>query len=335
MKYSLNAGEWNSVFAVPASVVDRYIKLASAGSLKLILFLMRHGGKEFTDEQLIEALGFRREGELEDAALFWIQRGLIRYDNTSLAAAAEEAPMQIKLPETEDIQPEKKAKSSVRAVTDSSAAIYTAADIADRINTDKAVAYLFKEAQNLYGRLIKQPESRTILMLVDQYELPAEVAVMLLRYCFKIGKTTPAYIQSVAQSWSDDGINSVEDADKRLAKLEQRFAAEEQLRKSMELKTKFSSKQLTFIKTWTEDWGFSVEMIMHAYDITLDNTGGMNFSYTNKILENWHADGITTKDAADELSRSRKGGKRPAVSDAMSSINVDDIMNDVMSKYQS
>ncbi len=110
MKYSLNAGEWNSVFAVPSSVVDRYIKLASAGSLKLILFLMRHGGKEFTDEQLIEALGFRREGELEDAALFWIQRGLIRYDNTSLAAAAVEAPMQIKLPETEDVQPEKKAK---------------------------------------------------------------------------------------------------------------------------------------------------------------------------------------------------------------------------------
>ena len=28
MNYSLNAGEWNSVFAVPASVVDKYIKIA-------------------------------------------------------------------------------------------------------------------------------------------------------------------------------------------------------------------------------------------------------------------------------------------------------------------
>lgn len=332
MKYSLNAGEWNSVFAVPSSVVDRYIKLAGAGALKLLLFLMRHGGESFTDEQLKDALGFRREGELEDAALFWVQRGIIRYDNTSLAAAAEELPEQQTLPEMEEAST--KSAASVRAVTDSSAAIYTAADIADRINTDKAISYLFKEAQTLYGRLLKQPESRTILMLVDHYGLPPEVAAMLLRYCFKIGKTSSGYVQTVAQSWSDDGIRTVAEADERLSKLEHRFAAEEKLRAEMHLTTKFSPKQLTFIKVWTEDWDFSVDMIMHAYDITLDNTGGMNFSYTNKILENWRAAGIRTKEAADEENKSRKTSAKKQPSESSSSINVDEFMQDVMSKYR-
>ena len=68
MNYSLNAGEWNSVFAVPSSVVDKYIKIAGGNSLKLLLFLLRHGGESFSEKELKEALGFRLEGELEDAA---------------------------------------------------------------------------------------------------------------------------------------------------------------------------------------------------------------------------------------------------------------------------
>ena len=42
MNYSLDAGAWNSVFAVPSSVVDKYIKLADGASLKLLLYLLRH-----------------------------------------------------------------------------------------------------------------------------------------------------------------------------------------------------------------------------------------------------------------------------------------------------
>lgn len=334
MKYSLNAGEWNNVFAIPSSVVDKYIKLASAGSLKLLLFLLRHGGKSFTDEELRDALGFRREGELEDAALFWVQRGIIRYDNTSLAAAAEEEALQEELPEM-DAQPVK-ISTSARNVNDTSAAVYTASDIADRINTDQAVRYLFSEAQTLYGRLLKQPESRTILMLVDHYGLPAEVAAMLLKYCFKIGKTTVGYIQTIAQSWSDDGIHTIAEADERLTLLERRFATEEKLRTAMELKTKFSAKQLAFIKVWSEEWAFSTDMIMLAYDITLDKTGGMNFNYTNKILENWKAAGISTKEAVQAENEARRNTKNAGSrNESSSSIDMDDVMMDVMKKYRS
>nr|MDE7398083.1 DNA replication protein DnaD [Oscillospiraceae bacterium] len=74
MFYSLNVGDWNSVFAVPSSVVDNYIKLASGNSLKLLLYLLRHGGEKIPGEKLAEELGFTEMGELEDAALFWVQR---------------------------------------------------------------------------------------------------------------------------------------------------------------------------------------------------------------------------------------------------------------------
>ena len=82
MEYSLNAGEWNKVFAVPSSVVDNYIKLASGNSLKLLLYLLRHGGETITEQRLKNDLGFDEFSELEDAALFWVQRGIIRADST-------------------------------------------------------------------------------------------------------------------------------------------------------------------------------------------------------------------------------------------------------------
>ena len=84
MNYSLDAGAWNSVFAVPSSVVDKYIKLADGASLKLLLYLLRHGGEQFTEEQLRDALNIKRGGELEDAAMFWFQRGIIRMDDGEL-----------------------------------------------------------------------------------------------------------------------------------------------------------------------------------------------------------------------------------------------------------
>ena len=343
MNYSLNAGEWSSVFAVPSSVVDKYIKLAGGNSLKLLLFLLRHGGEIFTDGQLKEALGFRREGELEDAALFWVQRGIIRADNGSLTAAADDVPVQEVLPEVaaQQVQPVQpiqplQTSSSIRVASDGGAAIYTASDIAQRINSDPAIQYLFSEAQTLYGRLLKQPESRTILMLVDHYGLPAEVSAMLLKYCFKIGKTSSGYIQSVAQTWADDGISNVAEADALLSKLEKRFTIEEKLREAMELKTKFSQKQLGFIKVWSEDWGFSLDMILMAHEITLDNTGSMSFSYTNKILENWKAASIFTRQAAEAESAAHKGAKAPKKTKSdSSSLDVGGIMQDVLQKYRS
>ena len=42
MEYFLNAGNFGSVFAVPISVVDNYIKLANEASIKVLLYMLRN-----------------------------------------------------------------------------------------------------------------------------------------------------------------------------------------------------------------------------------------------------------------------------------------------------
>ncbi len=50
MSFSINLGNWNSVFAVPSAVVDEHIKLAGSAQLKVLLWVLRHAGEEFSAE---------------------------------------------------------------------------------------------------------------------------------------------------------------------------------------------------------------------------------------------------------------------------------------------
>lgn len=344
MKYSLNAGEWNSVFAVPSGVVDKYIKLAGGNSLKLLLFLLRHGGETFSDEELKSALGFREVGELEDAALFWVQRGVIRYDtektvgDTDAFSPASVKPKnivsaQLTLDETAPANPaDTRTASSVRKISPDSGIYVSGSEIAGRINSDPEIEALFDEAQKLYGRALRPRESQTVIALVDHFGIPAMAAAMLLKYCFKIGKTTPSYINTVAKSWSDDEINTIELADARISAMEKQNSVEEALREAMELKSKLTPEQRRFIAVWTEDWGFNTEMIMLAYDITVNSTGKASFAYANKILENWNNAGIKTRADAEQQNTARRQ-KNTEPSTANSSFDMDDVMSQIKKRY--
>ena len=43
--YICGNGVWSSVFAVPSDVVDKYIKLAGAAQLKVLLWILRNNCK--------------------------------------------------------------------------------------------------------------------------------------------------------------------------------------------------------------------------------------------------------------------------------------------------
>lgn len=350
MEYKLDVGCWNNVFAVPCDIVDQYIRLAGTGALKLMLYMLRHGGKSFSEEELMDALAIRSRGELEDALLFWVQRGLLKtaeiesIDNVNTFAAAMPKAKKISAEQLvlgdSTIQP-KKEISSARAVSDSTL-YFSAGDIAERIRTDKDIAGLFKEAEKLYGRSLRPKEMQTVISLTDSYGLPSIVAIMLLKYCFRAEKATPAYINAVAQAWSEDSINTFELADMRISELERKNSTEEKLRKAMERSAKFVKKERDFIETWTIKWGFSVEMIMLAYEKSVLRVNGKNpFDYMNGILSRWHDNGTLSVQQAEQeeknWERSKKdksaGASKQSDSSSESSFDVDDIMNQIRSKY--
>lgn len=330
MNYSLNAGEWNSVFAVPSGVVDKYLKIASGNSVKLLLFLLRHGGEAFSDDKLKNELGFREAGELEDAALFWVQRGLIRYDNEEngeLSASCEQTvPGAETFAKPADIADTVSEKKKILPVSVSSG------EIADRIKRDPEIKFLFDEAERLYAHPLKQRENQTVISLTDHYGLSVGVALMLLKYCFKIEKTAPNYISAVADDWASNDINTIELANAKILSLERRNGIEERLRSAMEMTTKLTPQQKEYIRVWTEDWGFGEDMIMLAYDRTVNQIGKWKPGYANKILEGWKNDGIRTAEAVKRSSAARKQTVKTAA-DQSSSFDMNDVMSKIKNRY--
>lgn len=339
MDYTLNAGVWNSVFAVPTSVVDEYIKLAGGNSLKLLLFLLRHGGKSFSEDELCEQLGFVKSGELEDAAVFWEQRGVIRRvygdDSGELCAAKERSV------HTEE--PQKPVVEKVKALKP---AAVSSGEIAERIKKDKEIAMLFSEAEILYARPLRQREENLVISLVDHYGLNVGVSLMLLNYCIKAGKHTPDYIQTCAKDWADNGINSVELANARILKLERRDNIYERFKTTLGLNTKLPKKITDLIDKWTEQWGFSDEMIMYAYDETVYNTGSFEPRYMNSILENLKNSNIFTVEEAKKASEEYKSKNKPAAKpkavsgatnspkQSSSSFDMNDVMEQIKNRYK-
>lgn len=335
----MNAGEWNSVFAVPASVVDKYIKLASGNSLKLLLYLTRHGGESFTAERLRAELGFEELGELEDAALFWVQRGVISAENApntvELAAASAPPVKMSEKPET---------KESVRSVRALKPAVISNGEIARSIKSSPEIKMLFDEAEKMYARPLRENERQTIIQMSEHYGLPCEVSLMLLSFCFKLGKSTPAYISKVAENWANDEIMTAQLADERIRAIEKQNSAENRIRNALGLSANLSASNRAFIKTWAVDWGFGEDMIMLAYDKTVDGTGKWSFAYANRILENWKNNGITTpQDAekADEefkktngIKKSAPTVKRSPSSGKNSSFDTDKLKSRVMNNYK-
>ncbi len=328
MNYSLNIGEWNSVFAVPSSLVDKYIKLSSGNSLKLMLFLLRHGGEAFTPDRLRVELGFAEPGELEDAAQFWVQRGIIRYcseDEGKLAAAREEiaapepeAPKSVEI----DVLPNIKSETKPKPISVSSG------EIASRIREDSNIKTLFEEAEKLYGRALRQSENQMLISLADYYELPVGVSLMLLQFCSKINKLSPAYITTVAADWAENGIITIEKADEKIHSLEKQNGVETRLREALELTAGFTPAQKKLLTVWIEDWKFSEEMILLSLNKTIEQLGKPKFNYANKILENWRADGITTVEQAANPPSNRKP------SETNSSFDMDNVMANIMKRYK-
>ena len=75
MELTICMNGFGQMFGVPNAVVDQYLKLATPSQLKVLLYLLRNGGRQVDTAELAQALTI--SGELaEEAVLFWQQTEL-------------------------------------------------------------------------------------------------------------------------------------------------------------------------------------------------------------------------------------------------------------------
>lgn len=285
MSYSVNPAAFKSIFAVPADIVDKHIKLANEHQLKVLLWILRNSPDNPDIGAMCTALKINRDDAI-DYLQYWILTGVLLEDGAlpemHQSIPVKETPKkviqlsEIKKPEPETI-PSKPSSS----------------EIAQRIEESPEIGHLFVEAQVKLGKTIGYDGQCTLLLLHDRYGLPAEVLFMLIEYCSSIGKTNYSYIEAVGKDWGTREIDTLEKAAEQITSLKKaNILWREFARQAGINNPRPTTSQSAYLRKWSDELKFSNEMIFLAYEEMANHTGKLSFKYIDKVLNSWYEAGI-------------------------------------------
>ncbi|MBO5222098.1 MAG: DnaD domain protein [Clostridia bacterium] len=278
-------------FSVPCDLVDRHLN-APETELRLMLLLLRNANAAFRKEDLMTTLSVD-EKRLEEAFQYWVKAGLL------FRAAGKYSLQRPKLTASDFIS-------------------YNPETVAQRLEGDPALQYLYKSAEESLKKPLTSSDASVILSLVDWCGLPADVVALLIRYGSENGKS----LRQIAQTgirWADDGIKTFEDAELLIRReTEKKNTVNRIAARFGILGTRAISEaeQKAFLK-WKEELGYELNMIGAAYEEAIKNAGKYTYTYIDKVLTNWHAAGYKTPEEAlaapkPEQKTAKKSTRRPA-----------------------
>ncbi len=305
MDYQVNFGCWGNVFAVPTAVVDHFLRLASDVQLKVLLYLLRNGGQNVSAASVAEYFRITEE-QAEEAVEFWIQANILQPSHEAAVKQqfafhppAEAVPQPPKLEERPKTQ-----RGSKEIKLDPS-------EIAHTLERSQELKDLFQCCENLFGRLLNHMEQRSLIWIHSYLGMRSEVLLTLLGYCVSIDKVSMSYAESIAISWMEQDITTLEQAETEIKRLTAEHSYLSRIRRMFEMQHAPTSQQKKYIELWRTA-GYSMELLQYAYEITLESIEKLNFKYINTILEKWTAQGITTPEQAQKLRKASSASKSAA-----------------------
>lgn len=290
MDIKINFSAWDGVFAVPQSLTDVHLKLATESQLKVLLYILRHNSKALTVTGISDAVCVHHS-EVENAINFWAQRGLLMLDadsapvveTKSVTAFVNEAPKE-----------EVKKKVTLTSRLQRPDISY----VASRISQDKELADLLNDIEFTLGKMLSSSDKATVVMMKETLGLPCEVIIMLVNYCASSGKANMRAIEKMAAGWSDKGIFTIEEADMMIKHLELSNNAWQKVSRIFGIKNIGlpTDAQLSYADMWCNEWKFSDDMLLEAYTRCVNTKGEYNIRYINGILKKWYNDKIFNLD---------------------------------------
>lgn len=299
----------NQVFCIPCEFVDYCMKDANPTFIAVYIYGYRQCYSENPKSTVADVASSLSilESDVIKAWKYWESRGVVTliYNSESdpsdflvkFSDLSSVAP-----PEAEQAEAEKPSRPA-----------YKMSEIADRQSSDRALAEMYEHAHMLLDRPLSQNDTLTLYSFYDWLALPVEVILMIIEHCASLGKKSMRYIEAVALSWYDMGINTAEKASAHLAALEKASKTKRRFKKLLGISSRdLNDTEYHHLIEWSENMGFSDEMIKLAYDKTVLNTGKASYHYMNAILQNWKSAGIkTVADAEREVKREPKAAPRP------------------------
>lgn len=276
----------NSMTSIQNEFLNKYVSTAPTAYIVIYICaqkFIQEGKTSFTDAELADYLKMT-ESDVKKALEFWESCGekIVR---TSATAIYRHIP--------------------------SAAPDYSTDEINYYMSHNDSFKSLLNSAESYLGKLLTMAEIRTLYSLHDWLRLPLDVIEILLAYCCENGHRSMRYIEKVAITWADDGVDSAASAIEHIKDYSQVYM---RIMKALGIYGKSPvGKQKEYMKKWTE--AMPLELILYGCEKTaLVVTSGNPFPYADKIFSNWKKDGIDTveKAKAADLKFAESRGVKPA-----------------------
>ncbi len=277
---------------VPRAVADRFLSAATGSQLKVLLCLIRFEDLALTPEDIAKHCGIETD-EVYAAVDFWQKNGLIcrRGATLMLSGAALSQPQT--LPR------------------------YNSDSILELKENDSSFAFLLEETERLLGKSLNHNDASVLYAMYDNLGFSSELALQLINFCKRSGKTNFRYIEKIAVDWYERGIDSFEKAEHLINLLEKRARTETAVAAYFGIEGRsLSKKEKEYIESWSSVMGMSLPMIKEAYERCIDSKGKLSFAYINGILSDWLKKGW--KKPGDIVN-----DKKPAVSKSYNSGDIE------------
>ena len=280
MGFFLKFDAFRQGFLVPNVICDKHLKLSTHTQLKCILYILKNSTEEISAPKISEALNLSLK-ETEDALLYWVKEGILASDTPETEKKAE-----VKEIVKQNIKPSRQ-------------------DVARRGLEDPKLQLLLREAQLKFGRNLKTNEASTLVYLYDDLGLDVSLILLLLQFAKSSEKLNISFIEKTAINWVENGIENIVLAEKWISDRALYDIAWKRVCKAFSIEYRRpSEKEAEYSYLWFNTWGISDDLLVAAYDVCVDTKSKFMFSYTAKVLENWHKKGYkTAKDIKPEQEK--------------------------------
>lgn len=305
--------------------IDHYMVRANGEYVKVYLLLLRHMNQSsgyLSVSELADLLECT-EKDILRALRYWKSEGLLDYldDTPDDPSPKNTAPSPAASSGLHDVQSGYMTSSiSADSVSDSAALASTTNIQQYRSRKERAE---FKEllfvAEQYLGKTLSATDIDQITYFYDTLNMSAELIEYLIEYCVENGHKSMHYINKVALSWHEENITTV-----NLAKTSS-FLYNKNcycVLNAYGIKGRGpAASEIAYIRKWSEEYGFALEVILEACDRTMNSIHQPSFDYTDSILKRWKdknvrqlkdidavdADYRKEKERAKELAKERKG----------------------------
>ena len=332
------------VTIIPNRFIEYHMIHANGEFVKIYLYLMHvsESGQMIRLGQIADALNCT-EADVMRALKYWEKEGLLSTfpaepekpelvnlfmpsgsvsapaASAALTKSAEAAPAAADTP-----SPAVQSETAAAQVDSSEKRANTLTpDKVKQLKENEEIVELLFIAQQYLGKTLSPTETNRILFFYEGLEFSTDLIEYLIEYCVNKGHKSINYIEKVAFAWKNEGITTVEAAKKSSETYLKDYYT---ILRALGIRNRNPiDAEVSIMKTWIQEYGFTMDIIVEACTRTILVTKQPSLQYADRILQTWKDADLHTLtdvqklDLAHEQSKAEKNThKKPKDSNRFS-----------------